>query len=322
MIVGKLKLRVTDIQCEAKGILLLELRDEKKQALPSFTPGSHIEIYLANGLTRHYSLLNSSVESDRYVFAVSLDPNSQGGSAFIHQKIKLGDMLSVSTPRNHFELVDAEQYCFIAGGIGITPILSMIHWCIAHQKKWTLYYSARNRQRAAFYESLCALNQEKNIHFHFNDEQADLLNLQKIVQDNAENTHIYCCGPNPLMLALKEASADIAERVHFEWFNAPELNTSENKTELAISDFTVKLAKSGRDILVKPEQSILEAIEAQGVEVPFSCRAGICGACECRVLRGEPEHLDMVLSDTEKQGNQRMMICVSRSRSPVLELDL
>ena len=222
MTLGKLKLKVTDIQCEAKGILLLELRDENKQVLPPFTAGSHLEIYLANGLTRHYSLLNSPAERDRYVVAVSLNPNSQGGSAFIHQKIKLGDVLSISTPRNHFELVDAAEYCFIAGGIGITPILSMIHWCIAHQKKWTLYYSTRNRQRAAFYESLNALHKAENIHFHFNDEQANLLDLEHIVQELSPNTHIYCCGPNPLMLALKEVSVAIAERVHFEWFNGLE----------------------------------------------------------------------------------------------------
>jgi len=322
MTLGKLKLKVTDIQCEAKGILLLELRDENKQALPPFTAGSHLEIYLANGLTRHYSLLNSPAERDRYVVAVSLDPNSQGGSAFIHQKIKLGDVLSISTPRNHFELVDVAEYCFIAGGIGITPILSMIHWCIAHQKKWTLYYSTRNRQRAAFYESLNALHQAENIHFHFNDEQANLLDLQQIVQELSPNTHIYCCGPNPLMLALKEVSVAIGERVHFEWFNAPQPIKSETQSVEDISEFTVKLAKSGHEIIVKPEQSILDAIESLGIEVPFSCRAGICGACECTVLRGEPEHLDMVLSDSEKQANQRMLICVSRSRSPVLELDL
>ena len=322
MTLGKLKLKVTDIQCEAKGILLLELRDENKQVLPPFTAGSHLEIYLANGLTRHYSLLNSPAERDRYVVAVSLNPNSQGGSAFIHQKIKLGDVLSISTPRNHFELVDVAEYCFIAGGIGITPILSMIHWCIAHQKKWTLYYSTRNRQRAAFYESLNALHQAENIHFHFNDEQANLLDLEHIVQELNPNTHIYCCGPNPLMLALKEVSVATAERVHFEWFNAPQPIKSETQSVEDISEFTVKLAKSGHEIIVKPEQSILDAIESHGIEVPFSCRAGICGACECTVLRGEPEHLDIVLSDSEKQANQRMLICVSRSRSPVLELDL
>lgn len=167
-----------------------------------------------------------------------------------------------------------------------------------------------------------ALHQAENIHFHFNDEQANLLDLEHIVQELSPNTHIYCCGPNPLMLALKEVSVAIGERVHFEWFNAPQPIKSETQSVEDISEFTVKLAKSGHEIIVKPEQSILDAIESHGIEVPFSCRAGICGACECTVLRGEPEHLDMVLSDSEKQANQRMLICVSRSRSPVLELDL
>ncbi|MFW6502250.1 PDR/VanB family oxidoreductase [Acinetobacter baumannii] len=322
MLTEKLKLKVTDRQSEAKGIVLLELRDENQKELPSFTAGSHLEIYLSNGLTRHYSLLNAPHERDRYVIAVSLDSNSQGGSAFIHQKIKVADELTVSEPRNHFELIAAEEYCFIAGGIGITPILSMIQWCIAHHKKWTLYYTARNRQRAAFYETLNTLKQGENIHYHFNDESSDLLDLSKIVSQLEKHTHLYCCGPNPLMLAVKDLSIPIQDRVHFEWFNAPKPKQQETASEQTLSEFAVKLARSGHEIAVNPDQSILEAVEAQGIDVPFSCRAGICGACACKVISGEPQHLDMVLSDHEKQINQIILICVSRSNSPVLELDL
>lgn len=318
----KLKLKIHDIRCEAKDTLLVELRSEANKALPAFTAGSHLEIYLTNGLVRHYSLLNDPIERDRYLIAISLDANSRGGSQFIHQKIRVGDFISVSVPRNNFSLVEAEQYCFIAGGIGITPILAMIHWCITHQKKWRLYYSVRNRQRAAFYESLHQLNQIQNIHFHFNDEHEHLLDLNQIVLESAQNEQIYCCGPNPLMLALKEVAGAITERLHFEWFSAPQVIALEDKAEQFSSDFTVKLLKSGHEIIVKSEQSILEAIEAQGVEVPFSCRAGICRACECKVINGEPEHLDMILSESEKQTNQSILICVSRARSKVLELDI
>lgn len=327
----KLNLKINNIRCEAKDTLLLELQNSKSGLLPAFSAGAHLEVYLKNGLIRHYSLLNDPSERDRYVIAVSLDANSKGGSQFIHQKLRVGDVLIVSSPRNNFVLVDAEQYCFVAGGIGITPLLSMIHWCIAHQKKWRLYYSVRNRQRAAFYESLKdlitsqAFNPSQNIHFHFNDEHEQLLDLAEIVSTSHTREHIYCCGPNPLMQALKDASTAIAERVHFEWFSAPPIikATSVN-SDSADEDtgFTVKLARSGQEILVKSEQSILEAIEEQGLEVPFSCRAGFCRACECKVLNGEPEHLDVILSDNEKTSNQSMLICVSRARSKVLELDL
>lgn len=318
----KLKLKVHDIRCEAKDTLLLELRSEKNDELPAFTAGSHLEFYLKNGLVRHYSLLNDPAERTRYVVAISLDVNSRGGSQFIHQKLKVGDFVSVSTPRNNFPLAEAEQYCFIAGGIGITPILAMIHWCIAHQKKWRLYYAVRSKQRAAFYENLQALNQLKNINFHFNDEHENLLDLREIVLGLDEGEHIYCCGPNPLMLALKDMPEAPADRLHFEWFSAPKLAEPALDAENSIADFRVKLSKSGHEIIVRSEQSILEAIEESGVEVPFSCRAGICRACECKVLKGEPDHLDMILSDSEKQTNQTMLICVSRARSKVLELDL
>ncbi|MCH4245832.1 PDR/VanB family oxidoreductase [Acinetobacter gerneri] len=322
MEIQKLKLIIYDIRCEAKDTLVVELRDTMNNVLPAFTAGSHLEVYLKNGLIRHYSLLNDPAEDDRYVIAISLDANSKGGSQYIHQKLRVGDLLTVSTPRNNFPLVEANQYCFVAGGIGITPLLTMIHWCIAHQKKWRLYYSVRNRQRAAFYESLKALQQTQNIHFHFNDEHEHLLDLDAIVRTSTQQEHIYCCGPNQLMHTMKEVSTTIAERVHFEWFSAPGTLAQSGTSQDEISDFTVKLVKSGQEIPVRSEQSILEAIEEHGVEVPFSCRAGICRACECKVLNGEPEHLDMILSDSEKESNQSILICVSRARSKVLELDI
>lgn len=320
----KLNLKIHNISCEAKDTLVLELRDDKKDLLPAFSPGSHLEVYLKNGLIRHYSLMNNPTERDRYVIAVSLDTNSKGGSQFIHQKLRVGDVLTVSTPRNNFPLVDAEKYCFVAGGIGITPLLAMIHWCIAHQKKWRLYYSVRNRQRAAFYENLKDLAQSpmQNVHFHFNDEQTQLLDLAEIVSTSDTHEQIYCCGPNPLMDALKEASTAISERVHFEWFSAPKIIKTATLMEEEDSSFTVKLASSGQEIIVRSGQSILEAIEETGLEVPFSCRAGICRACECKVLQGEPEHLDLILSDIEKASNESMLICVSRARSKILELDI
>ena len=320
----KLSLIISDIVCEAKNVISLELKDINNKDLPEFTAGSHLEISLGNGLVRHYSLLNNPVERNRYQIAVSLDVNSRGGSKYIHHKIRVGDRLNTSYPRNNFPLNEANEYCFIAGGIGITPILSMIHYCQAHNKKWRLFYTTRNKQRAAFYEFLPELGYE-NVVTHCNDEHdGQYLDIKSIIDSLSAEEQVYCCGPNPLMSSVRDYGVNISERLNFEWFSAPIAPTSKT-TESGNSesgDFTVRLAKSGCNVEVKSCQSILEAIEEHGIEVPFSCRAGICRACECKVLDGEPDHQDMILSDSEKQANSSMLICVSRAKSKLLELDI
>lgn len=318
-----LELVITDFQSEAKDTIVLELQHPQQQKLPAFSAGAHLEVYLANGLIRHYSLLNASAETQRYVIAVGLSAESKGGSRYIHQQLRVGDRLKVSLPRNHFALVDVDAYCFVAGGIGITPILSMIHWCITHQKKWRLIYSARHKQRAAFYEYLNELT-AGHIQFHFNDEQNQQhLNVEQMISSLSEHEHLYCCGPNAMMQSVSNAAQSIeSSRVHFEWFSAPSVNTTANVEVQREDGFTLKLRKSGQEIQVMPEQSILEALEQVGFELPFSCRAGICRTCEVEVCAGIPEHHDMILSDEERAANKSMLICVSRAKSQILELDL
>lgn len=322
---ASLELVITDFQSEAKDTIVLTLQHPQQQDLPAFSPGSHLEVYLANGLIRHYSLLNASVEKHRYVIAIGLSATSKGGSVYIHQQLRVGDRLKVSPPRNNFTLGDVEGYCFIAGGIGITPILSMIHWCIAHQKKWRLIYALRHKQRASFYEALMQLAPE-NIQFYFNDEHNEQhLNVESIIAGLAADEHIYCCGPNAMMQSVQRAAQLIAaERVHFEWFSAPvvEKMATEITAMHSTDAFTLKLRKSNQEISVQSDQSILEALEQAGFDLPFSCRAGICRTCEVEVCAGTPEHQDMILSDEERDLNQSMLICVSRSKSPVLELNL
>lgn len=318
---------VTRVTCEAKDVLVLDLESATGTELPPFEPGAHLELTLPNGLVRHYSLCNDPRERGRYRIGVGLSAASRGGSSFIHQRVKAGATLSISRPRNNFPLVvDAPEYGFVAGGIGITPILSMIHWCIAHGKRWQLYYCARSRQRAAFYEDLQALAREAGrapVAYHFDDEQGGrLFDAQTALQACAPAAHVYCCGPAPLMEAVQAATRSRPpEQVHFEWFSAKpaEAETADAKVEHA---FTVVLHRSERRIPVPPGVSILDALEQHGVAVPYSCREGLCGTCETRVLAGEPEHRDYVLSNTARAKNDTMMICVSRARSAVIELDL
>lgn len=317
-----LNLRVTQFVAEAKEVALIELQAPDARELPIFTPGAHLEVRLENGQLRHYSLLNDSSERHRYVIAVGLAPASRGGSRLIHAKVRQGDVLQVSAPRNNFPLdTNAKRYCFVAGGIGITPILAMIRWCMAQGKNWRLFYTVRNRQRAAFYETLLGLDSER-VHFHFNDECAgQLLDIESLVSSLQDDEHVYCCGPDPLMQAVKAATTKIpAPRIHFEWFSAPEPANDTNPQTL--ERFRVTLQRSGLDIEVGPDQSILDALEAHGIDAPFSCRSGICGTCETTICSGVPDHRDYVLSAAEQASGKTLMICVSRARTESLVLDL
>jgi len=317
-----LTLRVSRFAAEAKDVALLELQTLNGAKLAPFEPGAHVEVHLDNETIRHYSLLNDCAERDRYVIAVGLAPESRGGSKFIHTALRQGDHLKVSAPRNNFSLdTDAQYYCFIAGGIGITPILSMIRWCIANGKHWRLVYTARNRQRAAFYETLLEFGAD-NLCFHFNDEHAGrFLDIPSLIAGLREEEQVYCCGPDPLMQAIKRATESLpSKRFHFEWFgaSAPPAPPSAQTVER----FSVTLRSTGRTFEVGPDQTILQVLEAQGIDTPFSCRSGICATCEIRVCEGIPDHRDFVLSEEEQALGKSMMICVSRSLSPSLTLDL
>nr|ALV86414.1 ferredoxin:oxidoreductase FAD/NAD(P)-binding:oxidoreductase [uncultured bacterium 16] len=314
----RLALKVSDVRCEARDVMVLELRHADGGTLPPFTPGAHLEVYLSDGLIRHYSLCNDSAETDRYCIGVGLARDSRGGSRFVHQTIRVGTKLEVSAPRNNFPLeLAAEDVVFIAGGIGITPILSMIRACEARHKPWRLFYCARNRQRTAFYEDLRALAPDR-CHFHFDDEQGGkLFDAVASLRDVPDTAHVYTCGPGPLMKAVEAAaSSRPQDRVHFEWFTAAAVDASVDKA------FTIVLRSSGTRFEVPPGRSILDVLEDNGAGVPYSCREGLCATCRTTVLAGEVDHRDSVLSAAEKASNKEMMICVSRAKSEVLELEL
>ncbi len=314
-----LQLEVASIRSEAKDVLVLELRDRSGVPLPAFSAGSHLEVNLGNGLIRHYSLYNDPAERGRYCIGVGLAPSSRGGSLRIHDRVRRGDLLSVSQPRNNFPLVpNAEQYCFVAGGIGITPILSMIRWCVAAGKQWQLFYCVRSRQRAAFYEDIKSLGNTAAVHFHIDEEQSGrFFDAESALRAVPATAHVYCCGPAPLMRAVQEAGRDRpSDHVHFEWFSA------EPKTQEDLQAFDVVVRSSKQRFRVGADQSILGVLEDNGILLPSACREGLCGTCQVSVLSGIPDHRDTVLSAEQRASNQTMLVCVSRAQSEVLELDL
>jgi vanillate O-demethylase ferredoxin subunit len=315
-----LQVRVKSITYEADGILGFELWPMPPlKELPPFTAGAHVDVHLPNGLIRSYSLLNAQDERHRYVIGVNRDPQSRGGSRAMHDTVRTGDALTISAPRNNFPLDEAAPLSvFIAGGIGITPLRSMIHRMQSLGRPWRLHYAARTRQNAAFVDALQALRGDTaEVHFSFDREPgARMLDIPGIVAALPAGAHLYCCGPLPMLDAFEAAAKNLSpEQVHVEYFAARESAANEG-------GFTVELAKSKRSLVVQPGHTILDSLEEIGIEPPYSCREGVCGTCEVAVLEGIPDHRDLVLSAAEKAENKRMMICCSGAKSSKLVLDL
>ena len=315
---GTFTVRVTDVRAEALDVMSLEMRAVGGGELPPFEPGAHLELHLPNGLIRHYSLTNDWRERDRYVVGVARVADSRGGSSFVHSTIRAGAQLTICGPINNFGLdPSAERFLFIAGGIGITPIMAMVRWCVAKGKPWRLIYAARSRQRAAFYEELRGLARDC-AQFHFDDECGQVLDVEEAVAGWNEGERVYCCGPAPLMDSVKALTGHLPRgTVRFEWFTTPDQDEPREANA-----FRVRLERSRLEFDVPEHKSILEVIEENGIEHPFSCREGLCGTCLTNVLSGEPDHRDYVLSDEERASGKLMTICCSRSKSPQLVLDL
>ncbi len=311
---------IQSTRSEAKGVLSFDLRAPDGAALPAFTAGAHIDVHLPNGITRCYSLVNSQAERDRYVIAVSRDANSKGGSRFLFESQLTGQVIKAGGPRNNFRLVeDAPHVVLIAGGIGVTPLHSMILRLEELGKSWELHYGARERAAAAFRAEFEALEAKRpgRVHFNFDLEDGRFLDVAAVVAKAAPDAHLYCCGPAPMLELYKSACAGRnPETVHLEYFAAPVVEASAN------TGFTLELKDSGQTFEIGPDQSILDVLLDAGIAAPFSCGAGECGSCVVEVLEGEPEHRDCVLSDNERAGGKLMMICVSRARSKKLVINL
>ena len=317
-------LQVRAITEEAEGIRSFELTDPDGLDLPAFAAGSHVDLTVPGGPIRQYSLCNDPAERHRYCIAVLREPGGRGGSRLMHDAVQVGDLLQVSVPRNTFPLEEtAERHLLIAGGIGVTPLLSMISRLQRIGAQFELHYCTRSPERTAFRAALEPLAAAGQVRFHHDGgDPSRGLDVVALLDGIADaRTHLYCCGPAGLMAAVQRAAAHwSSNRLHFEHFAAPADPRSTAGAVPADPVFEVELASSGRVLTVRPEQSILSVLEASGLSPDSSCEAGICGACRTRYLGGEVDHRDVVLTDVERADH--LMICVSRSKGPRLILDL
>lgn len=308
--------RVQAMRFEAKGILSVELVALDDATLPPFEAGSHIDLHLANGIVRSYSLLNSPTERHRYVVGVLNDRNSRGGSRYVHEQLRVGSSLTISVPRNNFPLAESAKHSvLIAGGIGITPISCMLNHLRSQDKSAELLYCARSRAEAAFSTTLL---QQAGVSGHFDDEQGAPPDLRAYLASKPKDAHFYCCGPTPMLNAFEAICAELGlPNVHIERFAA-----AENVTAVQSDEYVAELARSKKIILVPAGKSLLDALLDAGLDIEHSCREGVCGSCETKVLEGEPEHRDGVLSKSERASNKMMMVCVSGCKGKRLVLDL
>jgi vanillate O-demethylase ferredoxin subunit len=315
----KIPLRIARITEVASGVKCFDLEHVDGVDLPPVEAGGHIELQLPNHLARSYSLLNAPGERHRYRIAVHLSASSSGGSRYMHDSLGEGDVLLASPPRNNFALNESAAHsCLVAGGIGITPLLSMVHRLNELGRSWELHYCARTSAHAAFAQELreVAASSGQKVEFHFDHEPGGrALDLAAMAAAASPQTHLYCCGPKGMLDAFEQATAHCRERAHVEYFTA--------KSEAARQGgFTVELARSGIVLQVPAGRSILDVVFDAGVSVPSSCREGICGSCETRIVCGEADHRDALLSEEEQAANESMMICCSGAKSERLVLDL
>jgi phthalate 4,5-dioxygenase reductase subunit len=311
-----LTLRVTRNDRIAEGIHMFEFRDPSGSPLPQFTAGAHIGLQVPSGLLRKYSLCNDPAERDRYMVAVKRETNGRGGSVDLIDHVKTGDQIKVAPPVNDFELPQRTQdFLFIAGGIGITPIMAMIKEARAQGKHFRLYYLSRSPETTAFIDELSAPGIKDSVVIHYDGgDPANSLDLKPVLAERKNREHLYCCGPRPLMEAVRRHTDHWSSAaVHFEAFSDAETHKPTDKP------FKVKLARSGEVLDVPTDKTILEVLRAHGLEVPSSCETGTCGTCKTKLVAGEADHRDLFLPEHERKNN--IMICVSRAAKDEITID-
>ncbi|EJL35868.1 flavodoxin reductase family protein [Caulobacter sp. AP07] len=313
--------KVTRKNIEAEDIAVFELADPTGGDLPPFSAGSHIDVEVRAGLVRQYSLCNNPSERSRYVIGVLKDPRSRGGSAGMHE-IGEGQDLRISEPRNHFQLEhSAQRTLLFAGGIGVTPILCMAERLSALGADFEMHYCARSRARCAFHDRIRASTFAEKVHFHFDDQgQAHALDIDAVLGEPCLGTHVYVCGPTGYIdLVLRSAAAKgYADRqVHREYFSAdPEAMFAEGGA------FQIKISSTGQVFDIPADATVTDVLRDAGVDLPTSCAQGVCGTCITRVLDGVPEHRDFYLTNEEREKNDQFTPCCSRSKTPMLVIDV
>ncbi|WP_433796123.1 PDR/VanB family oxidoreductase [Actinoplanes sp. CA-252034] len=304
-----MRVRINELTEVARGVVALELRSADGPCLPAWTPGAHVDVLLAPGLTRQYSLCGDPADRSAWRIAVRREESGRGGSRHVHDGLSAQDVIEVSEPRNHFPLEPAPGYLFLAGGIGITPILPML---AAAEAPWELHYAGRDAASMPFRDRLEA---DGRVTLYPEDERGRI-DLDALLSRSAPGTHVYCCGPEGMLRAVEECCARWPGRpLHVERFTPAAAAGPQ-------APFEVELAASGRTLTVPADRSILEVVEAAGVAILSSCREGTCGTCETTVLSGVVDHRDALLTPDERAANDTIFLCVSRAAGPRLVLDL
>jgi len=313
-------LQIALCHAETPDIIRFELRALTGAPLPKFEAGAHIDVEAAPGVIRQYSLLNDPAEDDRYIIGVLKDPKSRGGSIAMHQ-LKTGDAVKIAGPRNHFPLHGGDApSLLLAGGIGITPLLSMAQTLYREGRPFALHYCVRSLAQAAFLSHLKESPYSSFVSLHCDDgDAAQRLNLEVVLKAQPAGTHIYICGPAGFMswcidTALQAGFSEA--QIHREYFKAVEVVSQSDQA------FDVQLASSGKIFHIPGTASILSVLREQGIEIHSSCETGVCGTCLTGVLGGTPEHRDVYLSAQERAANDVILPCCSRAASPLLILDL
>jgi len=316
-----LKVRIARKAEAARDIVTLELAPVEGGSLPPFSAGSHIDLEVRPGLLRQYSLCNDSSEQHRYVIGVLRDPASRGGSIAVHDELQEGQEVRISQPRNHFPLVpNAKHSLLLAGGIGVTPILCMAERLARSGAEFDMHYCARSPERMAFREQIGAAEYAERVHLHFDDGvDEQKLDLKMALRQQPDDSHLYVCGPAgfiDFVLSTAKAEGWPEERIHFEFFSAKQVDTSDDE------GFEVQIASTGQVYNIGEDDTIVSVLAEAGVEIMTSCEQGICGACITRVLDGEVDHRDQVLTDKERDEEGWFTPCCSRATSKRLVLDL
>lgn len=317
--VSQIALRIVEATQVSDKVRALTLQADKDD-LPGFEAGAHIEITLPDGDIRHYSLIDwdgNAAAPSAYRLGVLLEDSSRGGSRFMHQ-LQEGTVVVASAPKNSFALAQGDAPALlIAGGIGVTPLISMAAALQAGGAPYRLVYAARSAGAMAFRTELEARHGPA-LQLHFDDQAGGPLPLAPLMQDAAPGTHLYVCGPRPMIEAAREtalAAGFPADHIHFELFEQAVGQESDQP-------FEVELASSGQVFTISPGKTIIEVLEGEGIDLMYDCQRGDCGICQTDVLEGEPDHRDVVLSQAERDSGKVMQICVSRAKSARLKLDL
>ncbi|MCA1186196.1 MULTISPECIES: PDR/VanB family oxidoreductase [unclassified Saccharopolyspora] len=313
-----LELTVEHRSVPADGVVLLELTAADGAELPGWEPGAHLELLLPSGLRRQYSLCGDPRNRNTYVLCVLREETGRGGSVEVHDRLRVGDVLVASRPRNHFALADAPEHVLLAGGIGITPIKAMLDELDRRGSSWRLVYGGRTRAAMAFAEELARTHPDRVLLVP-EDEQGRP-DVERLVTELPPDAHLHCCGPAPMLDAVAQACAraGVAHRLHVERFAA----SGDAPAATGDAEFEVELRETGVTVTVAADRSLLSAVQDVRPDIPSSCQEGYCGTCETRVLDGRPDHRGTLLSPEEHDDEGTMLICVGRSRSPKLVLDL